>query len=105
VSREASLRRPYEAHKKLRYPDELATAEIEGETLLLLDSAAAGCIHGFFSGNKGPALDANRVRILEQCLAKLTRIVPQLPEEHQPYFESLRTLIQGIVTDCRRQDA
>ena len=103
MSREASLRRLYESHKKLRFPDELAAAVIEGETLLLLDSNAAGCIHGFFSGNKGPALDANRVRILEQCLASLTRIVPQLPEEHQPYFESLRTLIQGSVTYCHRQ--
>jgi hypothetical protein len=105
VSRESSLRRLYEQHKKLRFPDELATAEIEGETLLLLDTNAAGCICGFFSGDKGPALDANRVRILEQCLAKLTRICPQLSEEHQPYFGSLRTLIEGIVTYCRRQEA
>ena len=105
MNREASLRRLYEQHKKLRFPDELAAAEMEGETLLLLDSNAAGCIHGFFSGNKGPALDINRARILEHCLASLTRICPQLPEEHRPYFESLRTLIQNIVTYCRRAGA
>ena len=104
MSSEASLRHLFEQFKRLRFPDELASQDVEGECLLLLDADAAGCIHGFFSGNKVPALDANRVHILERCAASRARICPQLPEEHHPYFESLRVLAEGIVRYCQRQN-
>jgi len=66
----------------------------EGE-LMTLDTVISGCMV-FFLDSKG-GLDAQRVEILEGCLADLDNLLPDMPDESSAYFERLRTLAGLLV--------
>lgn len=104
MSEVSTLLRLYEHHQRRPFPRELKGREIDGECLVLLDSLAAGCIAGFFSGREGFRLDPQRVQLLESVAVSLARICPQLADEHRPYFDSVRRLAERISNYCRRTE-
>lgn len=70
----------------------------EGE-LMTLDTVISGCMVFFLDSNG--ALDAQRVDILESCLADLDNLLPDLPDESSGYFERLRRLGGLLVTAAK----
>ncbi|MDT7043002.1 hypothetical protein [Candidatus Nitronereus thalassa] len=60
----------------------------EGE-LMTLDTVVAGCVTYFLEERE---LDAQRVGILQDCLADLESLMSDLDSEAQTYFERLQQL-------------
>jgi len=102
MSEFASIQQLWKEHMSRPFPRGLAGEEIDGVCLVMLETDAAGCITGFLGGSRAPALDATRLRILSECAASLSRICPQLPDEHRVYFDTLREVSERIVRFCRR---
>ena len=86
----------WEEHQRAVFPPGLTGRAIEGVDLVLLDSAAAGCISSYFAS--GGRLDATRVEVLTQCVADLMRVIPQVNGEARTYFERLRTLADSVLS-------
>lgn len=105
MSEFASIQKLWDEYMSRPFPSGLADEEIDGECLVTLDSAAAGCISTFLDRGKAPALDATRLRILSECAESLSRICPQLPDEHRVYFDTLREISERVVRLCRRGSA
>jgi len=97
-----SIQRLWKEHLRRPFPPGLAGEKVEGECLVMLDANAAGCITAFLRGTRTPGLDATRLRILGECAANLSRIGPQLPDEHRAYFDTLREISERVVRFCRR---
>lgn len=61
----------------------------EGE-LMTLDTVMSGCVTYYLESEEG--LDPQRMEILENCLADLDGLLPELADEAGEYFTRLRTL-------------
>jgi len=61
----------------------------EGE-LMTLDAVIGGCVTYYLESEDG--LDPTRADMLEDCMADLTGLMPDLIEEAAEYFERLHTL-------------
>lgn len=61
----------------------------QGE-LMTLDTVISGCVTYYLESESG--LDPKRVAILEDCLADLNGLLPDLTDDANAYFERLRTL-------------
>ena len=65
----------------------------EGE-LMTLDAVVAGCVTYYLEEGE---LDAQRVGILQDCLADLESLMLDLDSEAQPYFERLQQLGELLI--------
>ncbi len=70
----------------------------EGE-LMTLDTVISGCVVYFLDSPEG--LDAQRISILQDCLADLERLSGELEEEGQDYFIRLHHLGSLLVQSFR----
>lgn len=100
-----SIQKLWDEHMSRTFPSGLVGEEFDGECLASLDQAAAGSISTFLDRGKAQALDATRFRILKECAESLSRICPQLPDEHRVYFDTLREMSERVVRFCRRGSA
>lgn len=85
------LSKLWEIHQDAAWPDSLGTAEGE---LMMLDTVIAGCITYFIQESQ---LDPQRVGILQDSLAELNELFPELPDQAVGYFERLRTLGSSLL--------
>ncbi|MEO8338510.1 MAG: hypothetical protein ABI604_02205 [Nitrospirota bacterium] len=74
-------------HKEERWPR--VGGQHEGP-LMTLDTVISGCAVYFLNSPEG--LDAQRIGIIEDCLADLDNLTDELDEDSQPYFQRLRQL-------------
>jgi hypothetical protein len=102
MSELASIQQLWKEHESRSFPRALAGEDFDGEDLVLIDSSAAGCISTFLDGGGAHSLDAKRLQMLGECVRKLSRICPQLPSEHQLYFDSLKELAERVINYSRR---
>lgn len=84
----------WEIHRNAGWPT--FSAPSEGQ-LMTLDTVISGCVTTFLDSAEG--LDQQRVEMLEDCLADLDALLPDVPEEVSSYFERLKTLA-GLVLDA-----
>ncbi|MEW6245728.1 MAG: hypothetical protein AB1555_03345 [Nitrospirota bacterium] len=62
---------------------------------MTLDTVISGCVIYYLDSEEG--LDKPRVNILQDCLADLNGLLPDLTEEVSPYFERLRRLAELLL--------
>lgn len=77
----------WDVHREAGWP--AFSSPDEGQ-LMTLDTVIGGCTAYFLDSPDG--LDAQRLTLLEDCLADLDGLLPDIPEEASAYFERLRTL-------------
>jgi hypothetical protein len=77
----------WEAHKDERWPQ--VGNQHEGP-LMTLDTVISGCVVYFLDSPEG--LDAQRIGIVEDCVADLDSLTDELDEDCRPYFHRLRSL-------------
>jgi hypothetical protein len=83
----------WETHKEERWPH--VGNQHEGP-LMTLDTVISGCVVYFLDSPEG--LDAQRVTILEDCIADLDTLSGELEEDCRPYFQQLRSLGALLLT-------
>ena|SRR5947207_10811577 len=103
MSEFASIQQLWTEHISRLFPRALAGEEFDGEDLVSLDSSAAGCISTFLGGSGVHSLDARQLQVLGDCAQSLSRICPQLPDEHRVYFDTLREISERVVRFCRSE--
>lgn len=77
----------WEAHKDERWPQ--VGNQHEGP-LMTLDTVISGCVVYFLDSPDG--LDAQRIGIVEDCVADLDSLTDELDGDCLPYFHRLRSL-------------
>lgn len=77
----------WETHKEERWPQ--VGSHHEG-ALMTLDTVISGCVVYFLDSPEG--LDAQRIGIIEDCVADLDTLADELEEDCRPYFHRLRQL-------------
>ncbi|MFM8551507.1 MAG: hypothetical protein ACKOCD_04215 [Nitrospiraceae bacterium] len=77
----------WQVHKAARWPT--FSDPNQGE-LMTLDTVISGCVTYYLDAAEG--LDPQRIVILEDCLADLNRLMPDLAGEAAAYFERTQTL-------------
>ncbi len=92
--------RSWSAFVSLPFPDGCAGLETEGVCLVSLDTFAAGCVDTFVA-NRG-CLDPNRIAVLEQSAADLSRVLPKLEGDARAYFNRLNDMVVAVLHECRR---
>ena len=83
----------WETHKQEQWPQ--VGSRHEGP-LMTLDTVISGCVVYFLDSREG--LDAQRIGILEDCLADLDSLTDELEEGCRPYFQRLRHLGALLIT-------
>ncbi|HEV8620868.1 MAG TPA: hypothetical protein VGQ79_07580 [Nitrospiraceae bacterium] len=83
----------WEAHKEERWPQ--VGSQHEGP-LMTLDTVISGCVVYFLDSPEG--LDAQRLAIVEDCVADLDDLTDELEEGCRPYFQRLRHLGALLIT-------
>ena len=83
----------WETHKVERWPQ--VASQQEGP-LMTLDTVISGCVVYFLDSPEG--LDAQRIRIIEDCVAELDNLTGELDEDCLPYFQRLRHLGTLLIT-------
>ena len=83
----------WEAHKEERWPQ--VGSQHEGP-LMTLDTVISGCVVYFLDSPEG--LDAQRLAIVEDCVADLDNLTDELEEDCRPYFQRLRHLGALLIT-------
>ncbi len=83
----ASVLTLWETHKEERWPQ---VGSLQEGPLMTLDTVISGCVVYFLDSPEG--LDAQRLGIVEDCLADLDSLTPELDEDCRPYFQRLRRL-------------
>ena len=76
----------WEVHQAAEWP---ASVGLHEGALMTLDTVVGGCVTYFVEEHH---LDPPRVAILEDCLADLETVLPELAEEPLGYFERLKQL-------------
>ena len=87
----------WEAHKEAQWP------HVEGQhegPLMTLDTVISGCVVYFLGSPEG--LDAQRLVILEDCVADLDGLTNELDEDCRPYFQRLRHLGDVLMSTHHR---
>ena len=77
----------WQVHKEAGWPT--FSDPNQGE-LMTLDTVISGCVTYYLDAKAG--LDPQRLVILEDCLADLNGLLPDLTDEAAAYFERVRTL-------------
>ncbi|MEV0173137.1 hypothetical protein AB0I00_18710 [Streptomyces sp. NPDC050803] len=70
----ATVLRLWQQHLGAAFPARLRGAELDGIDMVLLDATVAGCVSTWL--NNGGFLDAERHRILRDCVQDLERVRP-----------------------------
>ena len=83
----------WEAHKKAQWPR--LERQHEGP-LMTLDTVISGYVVYFLDSPEG--LDAQRIGIVEDCIADLDTLTDEVEEGYQPYFQRLRQLGALLIT-------
>lgn len=86
----------WEAHKEEPWPH--VGSQHEGP-LMTLDTVISGCVVHFLDSPAG--LDAQRLGILEDCVAELDNLTGELDKNCRPYFQRLRRLGTILLTTHR----
>ncbi|MFG2989167.1 hypothetical protein ACGFZK_07700 [Streptomyces sp. NPDC048257] len=87
----------WQEHRYAPYPDGLRRKDLAGIGMVELDFYTAGCVSAFL--HNGGSLDAERHRILDDCIADLDQVLPLINEpDDLAYFQRLRRLAQ-LVSD------
>lgn len=81
------IRELWEAHREAGWP--VFSDPHQGE-LMTLDTVISGCVAYYLASQEG--LDPQRIGILEDCLADLNGLLPDLGDDVAPYFERIRLL-------------
>jgi hypothetical protein len=76
----------WQAHRDAGWPS--FSDSNQGE-LMTLDTVISGCVTYYLSES---GLDPQRVRILEDCLADLGSLLPELDGDAAEYFQRLQNL-------------
>ena len=84
----------WKAHKEERWPH--VGSQYEGP-LMTLDTVISGCVVYFLDSSVG--LDAQRIAIIEDCIADLDTLTDELEDGCQPYFQRLRHLGALLITN------
>ncbi|MGW7287930.1 hypothetical protein ACWGH4_20855 [Streptomyces sp. NPDC054847] len=81
----------WQEHLDADFPATLRGVEFEDVDMVMLDADTAGCTYTWISN--GGALDPERRRILQSCIEKLDRVIPQIsdPSDRQ-YYQRLHRL-------------
>jgi len=83
----------WETHKQERWPQVISQHE---GPLMTLDTVISGCVVYFLDSPEG--LDAQRLAIVEDCVADLDTLTDELEEGCRPYFQRLRHLGALLIT-------
>ena len=81
------IRELWLVHREAGWPT--FTDPHQGE-LMTLDTVVSGCVTYYLDSEEG--LDPQRIGILEDCLADLNGLLPDLTDDVAPYFERVRLL-------------
>jgi hypothetical protein len=88
---QAAVVRLWQEHLGTAFPAGLRGAELAGIDMVMLDASIAGCISTWH--NNGGSLDAERLRILHDCLTELEQTLPLITEgEEVQYCRGLQQL-------------
>ncbi len=87
----------WDQHRAAGWPSFSSPAEGE---LMTLDTVISGCATYYFEEQN---LDAPRLAMLDDCLADLDRLLPDVPAEAGEYFRRLRTLA-GVLLETSRHE-
>lgn len=79
--REVTLARLWQEHLGTPFPTGLRGSEPAGIDVVLLDAAIAGCVST--RQNNGGFLDAERHRILRDCIADVDRALPVITDTEE----------------------
>ncbi|MGW4519441.1 hypothetical protein ACWEO4_48220 [Streptomyces sp. NPDC004393] len=83
--------RLWQEHQDADFPAGLRGAELDGIDLVMLDADIAGCVTTWRSN--GGFLDAERLRILRDCITELDNVLPLLMDaEELRYYKRLHRL-------------
>lgn len=77
----------WETHKEERWPH---VGSLQEGPLMTLDTVISGCVVYFLDSPEG--LDAQRLGIVEDCIADLDHLTADLDADCRPYFQRLRRL-------------
>ncbi|MGW0903317.1 hypothetical protein [Streptomyces sp. NPDC002853] len=81
----------WQEHLDAEFPVHLRGVEFEDIDMVLLDTHTAGCAHTWI--NNDGALDPERIRILQTCVADLDRVIPQISDPSgREYYQRLHQL-------------
>ncbi len=83
-------------HKEARWPQ---VGSLQEGPLMTLDTVISGCVVYCLDSPEG--LDAQRLAIVEDCLADLDNLAVELDEDCQPYFQRLRHLGALLIASHR----
>src|SRR5438309_9413262 len=83
----------WEAHKEERWPQVISQHE---GPLMTLDTVISGCVVYFLDSPEG--LDAQRLAIVEDCVADLDTITNELEAGRRPYLQRLRHLEAHLIS-------
>lgn len=86
----------WETHKKARWPQ---VGSLQEGPLMTLDTVISGCVVYCLDSPEG--LDAQRLGIVEDCLADLDNLTAELDEDCLPYFQRLRRLGALLIASHR----
>ena len=87
-----AVRSLWATHKEERWPQ--VGNQHEGP-LMTLDTVISGCVVYFLDSSEG--LDAQRIRIVQDCVADLDGLTDELDEDCRPYFQRLRQLAALLI--------
>lgn len=91
----------WQEHLGAAFPAGLRGAEPGGIDIVLLDATIAGCVSTW--QNSGGSLDAERHRMLRDCVADLDQVLPLISEaEEVRYCRRLRQLA-ALTSDSNPQ--
>ena len=82
----------WQRHKGAGWP--IFTDPNQG-ALMTLDTVISGCVTYYVDSAEG--LDPQRVVMLEDCLADLSSLLPDLPDEAVEYFTRLQILARLLL--------
>lgn len=89
------LRKKWDAYRALEFPRGCADLDPAGVCLASTDSYAAGCITTYLSQGY---LDAERIKILTNCVSDLDEALRELEGDMWVYFDTLRTISREVLT-------
>ncbi len=89
----------WEVHREAGWPP--CGSPDEGE-LMTLDTVISGCVTYYLDSDEG--LDEQRIGILEDCVADLDGILPDLSDEAEIYFERARGLAALLLDSFHRPE-
>lgn len=78
------------------FPEVIAGREIRGICITSVDSFVAGCISTFIQNG---GLDPEKIRILENCLEDLEKVMDELNGSNRKYFLKLQALGNTVVKE------